>query len=67
MSKAIDELEEFLAISPSVVFPQDVYDYLPAIKAENKRLRELGMYAAHVLEKNGFPFSANEIRRELGI
>lgn len=48
MSAAIKELHDFLSISPSVVYPQDVLEFLPAIEAENAKLRELvaDMYKA---------------------
>ena len=39
MSDAIKELHDYLAESPSVVYPQDVLEYLPAIEAENAKLR----------------------------
>lgn len=42
MSDAIKELHDYLAKSPSVVYPEDVLAYLPAIEAENSKLRELG-------------------------
>lgn len=41
MSDAIKKLYDYLAKSPSVVYPQDVLEYLPAIEAENAKLREL--------------------------
>lgn len=37
---AIKELHDYLAKSPSVVYPEDVLAYLPAIEAENAELRE---------------------------
>ena len=40
MSDAIKKLHDYLAKSPSVVYPEDVLEYLPAIEAENARLRE---------------------------
>lgn len=40
MSNAIKELRDYLAKSPSVVYPQDVLEYLPAIEAENAKLRD---------------------------
>lgn len=40
MSDAIRKLHDYLAKSPSVVYPEDVLEYLPAIEAENDRLRE---------------------------
>ena len=40
MSDAIKELHDYLAKSPSVVYPEDVLAYLPAIEAENAKLRE---------------------------
>lgn len=39
MSNPISDLRDFLSESPSVVFPQDVLEYLPAIEAENAKLR----------------------------
>ena len=41
MSDAIKKLHDYLAKSPSVVYPEDVLAYLPAIEAENAKLREL--------------------------
>ena len=41
MSDAIKRLHDYLAKSPSVVYPEDVLAYLPAIEAENAKLREL--------------------------
>ena len=41
MSDAVRELHDFLAKSPSVVYPEDVLAYLPAIESENAKLREL--------------------------
>ena len=41
MSDAIRVLHDYLAKSPSVVYPQDVLAYLPAIEVENAKLREL--------------------------
>lgn len=48
MSDAIKKLHDYLAKSPSVVYPEDVLAYLPAIEAENVALRELvrGLYKA---------------------
>lgn len=43
MSDAIKKLHDYLAKSPSVVYPQDVLEYLPAIEAENAKLRELAV------------------------
>jgi len=40
MSDAIKALRDYLSKSPSVVYPQDVLEYLPAIEAENAKLRE---------------------------
>lgn len=40
MSDAIKKLHDYLAESPSVVYPEDVLAYLPAIEAENAALRE---------------------------
>ena len=41
MSDAIKKLHDYLAMSPSVVYPEDVLAYLPAIGDENAKLREL--------------------------
>lgn len=41
MSDAIKKLHDYLAKSPSVVYPENVLAYLPAIEAENAALREL--------------------------
>ena len=41
MSDAIKKLHDYLAKSPSVVYPEDVLAYLLAIEAENAKLREL--------------------------
>ena len=41
MSDAIKKLHDYLAMSPSVVYPEDVLAYLPAIEDENAKLREL--------------------------
>lgn len=51
MSDAIKKLHDYLAMSPSVVYPEDVLAYLPAIEAENANLRELATYALkHIIE-----------------
>ena len=39
MSDAIKKLHDYLAMSPSVVYPDDVLAYLPAIEDENAKLR----------------------------
>ena len=44
MSDAIKKLHDYLAMSPSVVYPEDVLEFLPAIKAENAKLQELVQY-----------------------
>lgn len=45
MSDAIKKLHDYLAMSPSVVYPEDALAYLPAIEAENaKLLEERDMY-----------------------
>lgn len=53
MSDAIRELHDYLAKSPSVVYPEDVLAYLPAIEAENAKLRDensrLQKYASKAL------------------
>ena len=38
MSDEIKKLHDYLAKSPSVVYPDDVLEYLPAIEDENARL-----------------------------
>lgn len=40
MSDAIKRLHDYLAKSPSVVYPEDVLAYLPAIEDENAKLRQ---------------------------
>lgn len=51
MSDAIKKLHDYLAKSPSVVYPEDVLAYLPAIENENTNLRELATYALkHIIE-----------------
>lgn len=46
MSDAIKKLRDYLAKSPSVVYPEVVLVYyLPAIEDENAKLRELVMMA----------------------
>lgn len=46
MSDAIKKLHDYLAKSPSVVYPENVLAYLPAIEGENTKLKKLavGMY-----------------------
>lgn len=70
MSDAIKELHDYLAKSPSVVYPEDVLAYLPAIEDENAKLREL----LHEALLFGNERSYQEIRyrlkqqaRELGV
>ena len=70
MTDAIKALRDYLSKSPSVVYPQDVLEYLPAIEAENTKLREL-LYEALLF---GNERSYQEIRyrlkqeaRELGV
>lgn len=70
MSEPIKTLRHFLAKSPSVIYPEDVLEYLPAIEAENAALREL----LHEALLFGNERSYQEIRyrlkqqaRELGI
>lgn len=41
MSKELKQLHDYLAKSPSVVFPQDVLELLKPVEDENERLREL--------------------------
>ena len=41
MSDAIKKLHDYLAKSPSVIYPEDVLAYLPAIEDENARLLEI--------------------------
>lgn len=38
---AIKKLHDYLAKSPSMIYPQDVLEYLPAIEEENDKLRKL--------------------------
>lgn len=45
MSDAIENLYDYLAKSPSVIYPEDALAYLPAIEVENAKLRELLDYA----------------------
>lgn len=40
MSDAIKKLHDYLAKSPSVVYPEDVLAYLSAIEDENAELRD---------------------------
>lgn len=51
MSDAIRVLHDYLAKSPSVVFPQDVLEFLPAIKAENDKL-VIKLNAEHIVRLN---------------
>jgi hypothetical protein len=39
MSDALKKLHDYLAKSPSVIYPEDVLAYLPAIEDDNVRLR----------------------------
>ena len=41
MSQAIQDLKDFLTKSPSVVFPDEVLEYVDAIESENEKLRKL--------------------------
>lgn len=73
MSDAIKELRDYLAKSPSVVYPEDVLAYLPAIEDENSKLRKLArllLYGAtHDAEPaEGLVWSqkVNVLVRELG-
>ncbi len=43
MSDAIKKLHDYLAMSPSMVYPDDVLAYLPAIETENTKLQELAL------------------------
>ena len=38
MSDAIKKLHDYLAMSPSVVYPEDVLEFLPAIKDRRYRI-----------------------------
>lgn len=49
MSDAIKKLHDYLAKSPSVVYPEDVLAYLPAIEDENAKLQELAAGIGHLL------------------
>ena len=51
MSDAIRVLHDYLAKSPSVVFPQDVLEFLPAIKAENDKL-VIKLNTEHIVRLN---------------
>ena len=39
MSDAIKKLREYLVKSPSVIYPEDVLEYLAAFDAENDKLK----------------------------
>lgn len=62
MSEAIRRLHSFLAKSPSVVYPEDVLAYLPAIEAENAKLldEKIDAYNAKVEAQ----LEADELRAE---
>ena len=69
MSDAIKKLHDYLAKSPSVIYPEDVLEYLPAIEAENAKLREenrrliIKLKAKHIVRQN--VVSENAMLREL--
>ncbi len=46
MSDAIKKLHDYLAKSPSVVYPEDVLAYLSAIEDENAKLRKIAQDVA---------------------
>lgn len=54
MSDAIKKLHDYLAKSPSVVYPEDVLAYLPAIEDENAKLLEHidYMHLMRVIDQN---------------
>ncbi len=51
MSDAIKKLHDYLAKSPSVVYPVDVLEFLPAIKAENDKL-VIKLNTEHIVRLN---------------
>jgi hypothetical protein len=78
MSDAIKKLHDYLAKSPSVVYPEDVFAYLPAIEDENAKLRELCKKLYRLADESYVPFKdvnpwMNELddairaMRELGV
>lgn len=72
MSDAIKELRDYLAKSPSVIYPEDVLEYLPAIEAENAKLRELcaDLYAEMITYSSAPNYNASvwtQKLRELGV
>ena len=59
MSDAIKKLHDYLAKSPSVVYPEDILAYLPAIEDENTKLVDVlheveteAIYAYHCLQQD---------------
>jgi hypothetical protein len=62
MSQAIQDLKDFLSKSPSVVFPDEVLEYVDAIEAENEKLREYitavanDVYGSHLFDCSGCRF-----------
>ena len=73
MTDAIKALRNYLSKSPSVVYPQDVLEYLPAIEAENAKLLELVRIMHSELvscEDNGYVCGGHKFdgrMRELGV
>lgn len=61
MSEAIRRLHSFLAKSPSVVYPEDILAYLPAIESENADLRELASKCMSALRRNGISLAEYEV------
>ncbi len=72
MSDAIKKLHDYLAKSPSVVYPEDVLAYLPAIEDENAKLRErcADLYAEMITYSDAPNYNASVWApklRELGV
>lgn len=77
MSDAIKKLYDYLAESPSVIYPEDVLAYLSAIEAENAKLRELVSIAVKYCDSgtcDGCPIMGDDescpysdMARELGV
>ena len=70
MSDALKKLHDYLAKSPSVVYPEDVLAYLSAIEDENAKLRELVKRYHHLVTGTDELWSWQSVYeqlRELGI
>lgn len=63
MSDAIKKLHDYLAKSPSVVYPEDVLAYLPEIEAENAKLLDEMIDAYN--DKVVAQLKADELRAEI--